>query len=80
MLSKCANPKCSNTFRYFREGKLYLIESKAQPNKSRMLEYVWLCSSCCQDLTIHIGHDQAVTVLRKQARQPAAHPPADTNV
>jgi hypothetical protein len=23
-----------------------------------MLEYVWLCSSCCQELTIQIGHDQ----------------------
>lgn len=66
MLSKCANPACSNTFRYFREGKLYLIDSKAQPGKSHVLEYFWLCSVCCQEMTIQIDGDHAVTVFRKQ--------------
>jgi hypothetical protein len=28
MLSKCADPACSTTFRYLSEGKLYLIDSK----------------------------------------------------
>ena len=75
MLSKCANPACSNTFRYFREGRLFLIDSHAKSSKSHSLEYFWLCSSCCQDLTIQIGYDHAVTVLRKQVRQAAPAQP-----
>ena len=49
MLSKCVNPTCSNTFRYFREGKLYVTEPKARSGRSRVLEYFWLCSTCCRD-------------------------------
>lgn len=67
MLSKCANQACSNPFRYFREGKLYLIDSKAQSDKSRVLEYFWLCSSCCQELTIQIDEAYRATVVPKQA-------------
>ena len=70
MLSKCANPSCSNTFRYFREGKLYLIDSKIKSTNSRALEYFWLCSACCQDMTIQMDGDRAVAVLRKQMIQP----------
>ena len=77
MLSKCANPACSNTFRYFREGKLYLIDAKEQPGKSRVLEYFWLCSSCCQDMTIQIDGGHAVTVFRKQTMQSDLAQPAD---
>lgn len=64
MLSKCANPVCSNIFRYFREGKLYLVDSKTQSSKSRVLEYFWLCSSCCREMTIRIDDDRAVTIFR----------------
>lgn len=77
VLSKCANPACFNTFRYFREGKLYVIDAKAQSSKSRALEYFWLCSSCCQDMTIEIDDDHAVTVFRKQAIQSALVQPAE---
>jgi hypothetical protein len=67
MLSKCANPKCSNTFRYFRDGKLYVSEPKAQAGNHRVLECFWLCSTCCLDMTIQIDDDHAVTVFRKPA-------------
>lgn len=30
MLSKCANPNCSHTFRYLHEGKLYLTNSRSR--------------------------------------------------
>lgn len=69
VLSKCANPACSNTFRYFREGKLYLIEAKAQSTKSPVLEYFWLCSSCCLEMTIQIDDDHAVAVFYKRTIQ-----------
>ena len=77
MLSKCANPVCSNAFRYFHEGKLYLIESKDPSSTSRTLEYFWLCSSCSREMTIQMDDDHAVTVFRKQAAQSDLVQPAD---
>jgi hypothetical protein len=81
MLSKCARPGCSTPFRYLHEGKLYLIDRKAASagrkspadlkyaGKSRPLEYVWLCSSCCSDLTIQVDDDHGVRVVRKREAQ-----------
>jgi hypothetical protein len=81
MLSKCASPGCSTAFRYLHEGKLYLIDRKAASagrkppadlryaRKSRGLEYVWLCSSCCSDLTIQVDDDHGVRVVRKREGQ-----------
>jgi hypothetical protein len=78
MLSKCANPTCSNAFRYLSEGKLYLIDSKAMPvwhgaraeskyaDKSRIYEYFWLCSWCCRDMTIQIDNHFKISVVRKR--------------
>jgi hypothetical protein len=70
MLSKCANPACSNTFRYFREGRLFLIDSETESSKSRSLECYWLCPACCRNMTIQIAHGHAVAVCRKKAIQP----------
>ena len=81
MLSKCASPGCSTPFRYLHEGKLYLIDRKAASagrkppadlryaRKSCGLEYVWLCSSCCSDLTIQVDDDHGVRVVRKREAQ-----------
>jgi hypothetical protein len=77
MLSRCANPACSNTLRYLHEGKLYLMESKWGPAKTkaeaelpdtgkfRAIEYAWLCSSCCRDMTVHIDHEGKIRIVRK---------------
>src|SRR5215472_13460936 len=67
MLSKCVNPACANTFRYSREGKLYVTDPKARSGHFRVLEYFWLCSTCCRDMTIQIDHGHAVTVCREKA-------------
>jgi hypothetical protein len=79
MLSKCASPGCSNTFRYLHEGKLYLIGSKAASARRKRpatlyeggstLEYVWLCSSCSRDLTIHVDPDFGISVVHKGTAQ-----------
>lgn len=79
MLSKCANPACSNVFRYLREGKLFLIEFEARPGKSdaasqkagtcRAIDYAWLCSSCCRDMTVGIDAEDNVRVIRKSEEQ-----------
>jgi hypothetical protein len=66
MLSKCASPACSNPFRYLHEGKLFLIESEAglAHDKSRTIDYVWLCSSCCRHMTVFIEEEGTVRVVR----------------
>ena len=84
MLSKCASPACPNIFRYLHEGKLYLIDSKAaafarsgRPAKAKYevkstaLQYVWLCSSCCRELTID-ADDFGISVVRKRTVQNSA--------
>jgi hypothetical protein len=77
MLSKCANPACSKAFRYLHERKLFLIESEAgttkrrseaalqDTGKPRAIDYVWLCSSCCRDMTVYIDGANKVRVVRK---------------
>jgi hypothetical protein len=77
MLSKCANPACSNAFRYLHEGKLFLIEFEAGPTKrkseaalqntgrSRAIDHVWLCSSCCRAMTVCIDEEDKVRVIHK---------------
>lgn len=77
MLSKCANPACSNVFRYFHEGKLYLVDSKTASTESRALEYFWLCSGCCREMTIEIDHGHAVTVFSKPAEKSDLAQPSD---
>jgi hypothetical protein len=86
MLSKCANPDCSTTFRYLNEGKLYLIDSKAAlvrhgvraglkyAGKSCSYEYFWLCSLCCRDMMIQIDGHLEVKVARKRGIQNDSEP------
>jgi len=65
MLSKCANPSCSNPFLYLREGKLFRFEMVRPANGNgngqgpddtqkllHRLEYFWLCDSCASQMTI----------------------------
>ena len=73
MLSKCANPTCSTTFRYLHEGRLYVIDPREAlaghkprcSGKSGQLEYAWLCSSCYLYLTIQIDEEFGTRVVRK---------------
>lgn len=74
MLAKCANPNCSNTFRYLHEGRLYLVDSSwAITNRNgsvegttrRTPEYAWFCSSCCRHMAIRIDEEFGPIVVRK---------------
>ncbi len=72
MVSKCANPVCSASFRYFREGRLFEIEvtanqltgpTNSQRKPHRKVEYFWLCSACATKLTVKADEGRgAVTV------------------
>jgi hypothetical protein len=67
MVSKCANSGCESSFRYFRSGRLFLIEPGASPPAPaadfhegfRPSEYFWLCERCSRAMTVTIdgqGH------------------------
>lgn len=67
VVTKCANPSCNASFRYLREGRLFLLEPppfgpageaefQEGPHRS---EYFWLCERCAHTMTItsdRIGH------------------------
>lgn len=73
MLSKCANPTCSNPFRCLHEGRLYLINSASRfdgckcfstpSSKSAPPEYSWLCSQCSSCMTIHVDEETGTIVV-----------------
>jgi hypothetical protein len=72
MVSKCANPGCSASFRYFREGRLFEIEVTSKPNTDpanaqrkphRKVEYFWLCSSCATSLIVKVDEEHGVITV-----------------
>jgi len=78
MVTTCANPLCDAPFRYFRKGKLVLVEaSRTVPSAllepspqvmERNPEFFWLCDQCCTTLTIEIDNDGTVRVRPKLDR------------
>lgn len=65
MLSKCANPECSEVFRYLHQGKIFLLSptpevqmvaGNAHPS---LYERFWLCEKCSKQMTVVWGGTQA---------------------
>jgi hypothetical protein len=78
MLSKCANPTCTESFRYLHEGRIFsaILEDKGvvpgadgSPETPRRVERYWLCDSCARSMTL-VLHDDRV-VLRPIPLPPA---------
>lgn len=76
MVSKCANSGCERTFRYFRGGKLFLIEPGSlsptpvldyHENLARS-EYFWLCERCSRAMTITIDKQGKARVESRSRR------------
>jgi hypothetical protein len=64
MLSKCANPSCPASFRYFHQGKLFRMETASDGGGdklapagkiARRAEFFWLCDQCASEMTLE--HD-----------------------
>ena len=87
MLSKCANPECSTTLHYLRDGKIFKIEvsssesDKKQPylvsgsKPSKRVEHFWLCGPCSRWLTLRIEEERGVItepIRRPMVRRAAA--------
>jgi hypothetical protein len=55
MLSKCLNSACSKPFRYFRDGRIFNLETKFSttgPGHARRREYFWLCGPCSTTMKV----------------------------
>jgi hypothetical protein len=66
MLSKCANPGCSQLFRYLGEGRLFQVERSIASdggNPSRKIEHYWLCGKCSQDMRVGVLENEALLIF-----------------
>ena len=66
MLSKCANPGCSELFRYLGEGRLFQVERtlRTEGNKSaRKIEHYWLCRQCSQEMRVGVLENEALLIF-----------------
>jgi len=80
MVDKCANPACSVPFRSLRDGRVFVME--AEPNSRvggdrrsrqlRQLRYFWLCSACCQKMTVVAEKKEGIKVVPLPASATAA--------
>ena len=72
MLTKCANPECSTTLLYLREGKVFKVESDANSaavtagrKQPRKVEHFWLCGPCSERSTLLYDKDLGIRVEAK---------------
>lgn len=65
MLAKCANPECSNVFRYHRSGKLFRTQGKEREDGSgaATMEHFWLCADCAATMTMAVEPSGRVLVI-----------------
>jgi len=64
VVSKCANPECSEKFLYLHQGKIFLLkppwdlENMSQHEWGLLGERFWLCDECCKKLKLVWGGTQ----------------------
>lgn len=89
MLSKCLNSRCSATFRYLGQGKLFRIDfADVRRKRSRKskgvaapvrspahpVEHFWLCESCAKSFTVELSDAGEVRLVSLEEPKPAAVP------
>jgi hypothetical protein len=61
MVSKCANPECSERFLYLHQGRIFHLtptpelEAAADNSSPALYERFWLCDHCCRKITLVWG-------------------------
>jgi hypothetical protein len=82
MVSKCANPECSEMFRYLGQGKIFRltpspdVQAAAPALESLLTERFWLCDRCSQEMTIiWDGARAKIVPLPKRVEKLAILPP-----
>ena len=80
MLSKCANPVCSASFRFLHEGKVFSVTLAPRPASKgpadylwgspvpRRVEYYWLCDNCSRTMTLVWDHGRVAVRPRSLAK------------
>jgi len=67
MLSKCANPGCSELFRYLGEGRLFQLERTITPDggskATRKIEHYWLCDRCSRAMRVGVLENEALLIF-----------------
>ena len=84
MVSKCANPECIASFRYFHQGKLFRVEVDVGVDRRRSLgddeetqkhlrriEFYWLCENCAGRMTLVFEKGVGVSVRESVLPQAA---------
>lgn len=66
MLSKCANPGCSEPFRYLGVGRLFQVERTTTTDSggkpARKIEHYWLCDRCSQAMRVGVLENEALLI------------------
>ena len=82
MLSKCANPACSNLFLYLHQGRLFRMDTGAEAAiasqfqaHAHRVEFFWLCDDCAANMTVIFEKERGVAVRLFRPTPPAASPP-----
>ena len=76
MLAKCANPSCSTSLVYLREGKIFMVESPQsrtdkdaaivfQAKSPNRVEHFWLCGPCAAEMTLTYNRERGVEIVSK---------------
>lgn len=76
MLSKCANPSCTEEFKYLGKGKLFLAEPDSvlmMSGEEITASCYWLCETCCAFYRVEFV--DAVPVLRSLVQEVPAMGP-----
>ena len=68
MLAKCANPACSEVFRYLHQGTIFHlcptpeVQAATEVLTPHLFERFWLCDTCSKQMTLVWGGTQAKLV------------------
>jgi hypothetical protein len=83
MLSKCANPECSEILRYLHKGKIFCLAPTPEVQSvtgmpAALEERFWLCERCSKKMTLVWGGSQ-VKLVRLPIKVEALPPPESKN-
>ncbi len=72
MLSQCANPGCTNRFRFMHDGRVFVLDcgvgaaseksDKGWSASGRRVETFWLCAECARSWTVKFDGRRVVTL------------------
>ncbi len=77
MVSTCANPECTASFRHLSDGRLFLVDAKGngpaeRRNHPSPPEYFWLCGRCVLQYTLYVGPGNRVRCVPRDSTRPLA--------